>query len=244
MKIFKKIISIFFSFFALIVLLVVFVLPLFGHNLIPSDYLKKITFIPILTPISKINDLIELTPTPISSSSANVSPIVPISPPVSKITIKNTSSDDTQPWGVAKQVGEHTWTMKIGEDSIMATPSEVLTTLNNYRVNHGSQNLNWNQKLADYAQSRANFFASNQKLDSHEGFNNFLEKEDGFNKLGFTWLGENASFGYRLNGVHLIEWIYAGDEPHNKNQLDNKWNYVGIGIKGTATCLIFGTGKM
>jgi len=37
--------------------------------------------------------------------------------------------------------------------------------------------------------------------------------------------------------------MYGGDEAHNNNQLDNKWNYVGIGVEGLASCLIFGTGK-
>ena len=169
---------------------------------------------------------------------------IPLNNEPTKFLSKNIIQDNTQPWGVAKQVGEHTWTMKIGEDPVMATPSEIFTALNNYRAIYGSQILTWDQKLADYAKLRANFFVSNKGLDNHQGFNNFLEKEDGFNKLGFTWLGENSSFGYQLNGVHVIEWIYAGDEPHNKNQLDNKWNYVGIGVANTATCLIFATGKI
>ena len=40
-----------------------------------------------------------------------------------------------------------------------------------------------------------------------------------------------------------IEWMYAGDKPHDDNQVNNRWNYVGIGVKGLATALIFGTGK-
>ncbi|MFA5532776.1 MAG: CAP domain-containing protein [Candidatus Shapirobacteria bacterium] len=245
MKLFKQVISIITTTIAGFILMVVFVFPIFGYNLIPSDYLKKITFLPVLSPVSKPI----ITPAPISSSSANIYPLtslIPSSSPqiIPKTITQNIKQDDTQPWGVAQQVGEHTWTMKIGEDPIMATPSEILDALNNYRVNHGSQKLTWDQKLADYAQSRAIFFISNKNLDSHQGFNNFLENEDGFNKLGFTMLGENASFGYQLNGVHLIEWVYAGDEPHNKNQLDNRWNYVGIGVASHSTCLIFGTGKM
>ena len=75
-------------------------------------------------------------------------------------------------------------------------------------------------------------------MDQHLGFNDFVQNQDGFNKLGFTALGENISYGYKLNGVHIIEWMYAGDQPHNDNQLDNRWNYVGIGVDGLATCLI------
>jgi uncharacterized protein YkwD len=236
MRIFKKIISIFIFLIAFIILIVVFILPIFGYNFISLNYVKPIVFNFTSTPT--------IFPTP-TSIPDNTKPVpIPSLMIIPTITLKNITANNTQPWGIAQQISEHTWTMKVGEDSVMATPSEILIALNIYRVNHGSQNLILDQKLTNYAQSRASFFVSNKGLDSHQGFNNFLEKEDGFNKLGFTWVGENASFGYRLNGVHLIEWIYAGDEAHDKNQLDNRWNYVGIGVVKTATCLIFGTGKM
>jgi uncharacterized protein YkwD len=150
---------------------------------------------------------------------------------------------DTESWGVSKQIDEHTWSIRVGQDDVMAKPEDVFTALNEYRRRYGSQPLHWDQKLADYAQSRAAFIDSKKDTDSHAGFLDFLEHQDGFNKLGFTALGENMSYGYRLSGVHLIEWIYAGDAPHNENQLDSKWNYVGIGVDGLANCLIFGTGK-
>lgn len=150
---------------------------------------------------------------------------------------------DNEPWGIARQIDDVTWTMKVGEDEKMATAREIWDALNQYRKNHGSQNLNWDTKLADYAQTRAKYLNSLKNVDGHEGFSNFVNNEDGFNKLGFTSLGENISYGYKLNGVHTIEWMYAGDKPHNENQLDNRWNYVGIGVDGLATCLIFGTGK-
>lgn len=154
-----------------------------------------------------------------------------------------TPTPDDEKWGVAKQIGEVTWTMKLGEDATMATPKEVFEALNEYRRVHGSQLLAWDEKLGSYAQSRASYLDSIKNVDQHKGFNDFVQNEDGFNKLGFDALGENISYGYKLNGTHIIEWMYAGDEPHNNNQLNNKWNYVGIGVKGLATCLIFGTGK-
>ncbi|MDD4107076.1 MAG: CAP domain-containing protein [Candidatus Shapirobacteria bacterium] len=166
-----------------------------------------------------------------------------ITPTIIKKKIYPTPTDDDTPWGVARQVGEVTWTMKIGEDEKMATAKEIWNALNNYRQTHGSQILNWDTKLADYAQNRAVYLSSIKNVDEHKGFSDFLNNENGFDKLGFTALGENISYGYKLNGVHTIEWMYAGDKPHNDNQLDNKWNYVGIGVDGLATCLIFGTGK-
>jgi uncharacterized protein YkwD len=154
-----------------------------------------------------------------------------------------TPTPDNEPWGVAKQIDDHTWTIKVGEDMTMATAGEILTALNEYRQVHGSQVLNWDEKLGNYAQERAKYLNGIKSVDEHKGFNDFVENQDGFNKLGFTALGENISYGFKLNGVHTIEWMYAGDKPHNDNQLDNRWNYVGIGVDGLATCLIFGTGK-
>ncbi len=182
--------------------------------------------------------IIDSTPTPQTPASS--------SPQVTQTTKKSnpTPTPDDEPWGVSKQISEHSWTMKVASDPNMATPSEILTALNTYRTKHGSQPLTMDPKLAAYAQSRTDYFDSIRNTDEHKGFNDFLENQDGFNKLGFTWLGENTSIGYQMTGTHLIEWIYAGDQPHDDNQLDNKWAYVGIGVKGTATCLIFGTGKM
>ena len=199
---------------------------------------------------AKIQDikylLIEATPTPFDTPKPMAAALTPTPTTFTHPTLRRPSPTptDSTPWGVAQQITEHTWTMRIQADSQMATPQEILTALNEYRHRYSAQTLTWDSKLAVYAQSRANFFYQSKNLDEHAGFNNFLENEEGFNKLGFTYLGENISYGYQLSGVHLIEWIYAGDEPHNKNQLDTKWDHVGIGVKGTATCLIFATGKM
>ncbi len=167
-----------------------------------------------------------------------------ITPTIMKKVIVVTPTPDNEPWGVSKQIDEVTWTMKVGDDEKMATAAEIFEALNNYRQRYGSQILTWDEKLGNYAQSRAVYLNGIKNVDKHQGFNNFVENEDGFNKLGFTMLGENISYGYKLNGVHTIEWMYAGDKPHNDNQLDNRWNFVGIGVDGLATCLIFGTGKM
>jgi uncharacterized protein YkwD len=150
---------------------------------------------------------------------------------------------DTRPWGVATQVDEHTWTLRVGMDKRMATANEILKALNDYRVRLGSQPLSWNDNLGNYAQERADYLNKIKSTDGHKGFSDFLENQNGYDKLGFSWLGENISYGYQLEAVHLIEWMYAGDKPHDDNQRDNKWNYVGIGVNGLATALIFGTGK-
>lgn len=176
----------------------------------------------------------QITITQIPSSNT----VVPTKKPVSAYV--DTTSDK---WGVAKQIGEHTWTMKVGQDPVMSTPKEMMEALNEYRVRRGAQRLAWDENLAGFAQSRADYLNTRGSTDEHKGFADFLENQNGYEKLGFTWLGENISYGYKLNGVHMIEWIYAGDKPHDDNQINNRWNYVGIGVKGTATAVIFGTGK-
>jgi len=187
----------------------------------------------------EIRQIIKINPTPIKKEEKIVAPVKKIE----KKTVLPTPTVDNEPWGVAKQIDDVTWVMKIGEDEKMATAKEIFEALNEYRKRHGSQVLTWDEKLVSFAQTRAKYLNGMKSVDKHEGFKNYLENEDGFDKLGFTSLGENISYGYRLNGVHIIEWMYAADKPHNDNQLDNRWNYVGIGVDGLATCLIFGTGK-
>ncbi len=203
---------------------------------------KKPTVAPLMSPSSRMATIQTFSPeTPTPSLIPTRKPTsLPTRAPTKKPTPVPT---DPTPWGVAKQIGEHTYTMKIAMDDRMATPLEILDALNQYRQRNGSQKLNLDETLAKYAQSRADFFATTGGLDEHAGFEDFVENQDGHNKLGFDWLGENISFGYKLTGTHLIEWVYAGDKPHDDNQRDNRWNYVGIGVNGTATCLIFGAGK-
>ncbi|MBI2443125.1 MAG: CAP domain-containing protein [Candidatus Levybacteria bacterium] len=154
-----------------------------------------------------------------------------------------TSANGNQ-WGVSKQIGEHTWTMKVQDDTKTGTAQEIFQALNAYRQRHGSGTLAWDSKLGDFAQGRADAFTRNNSTDAHAGFSDFINNQDGFHKLGFMALGENSSFGYHVEAVHLIEWIYAGDAPHNDNQLNQQWTHVGIGVSGVATDLIFGGKKM
>lgn len=150
----------------------------------------------------------------------------------------------SEEWGTAKQLDEHTWTVRVGDDQKIASAQELLTALNDYRQKHGRGVLSWDDKLAQYAQTRAAFFESSNNLDSHAGFLDYINNQDGFNKLGFAGLGENSSFGYKLEAVHMIEWIYAADEGHNANQLSSEWTYVGIGVSGLATDFVFGGKKL
>lgn len=148
------------------------------------------------------------------------------------------------PWGVAKKVDTYTYTMRLQPDSNMGTPGEILTALNRYRQRHGKGTLSWDDKLAGFANTRAEYFLEKGKLDSHAGFLDYLNNQDGFKKLGFARVGENSSIGFTLEGVHIIEWVYAGDAGHNDNQLNSDWQYVGIGVSSNATDLIFAGDKL
>jgi len=44
---------------------------------------------------------------------------------------------------------------------------------------------------------------------------------------------------FRLEGVKLIEWMYAADPDHDGNQLGD-WSHVGVGIFADCSALIFG----
>lgn len=149
-------------------------------------------------------------------------------------------------WGKSVRVPgtEHGWTMRVGMDPSMATAQEIFDALNKYRADKGVHGLNWDGNLAAYAQERANYLNSIGSTDDHAGFRNYLENPDNVRKLGFSRLGENISYGFRLNGTHIIEWMYAGDAPHDSNQLDSGWSDVGIGVSGTATSVVFGGDRL
>ncbi len=164
--------------------------------------------------------------------------------PSPKPAVKKTQPADTRPWGVAQQIDDVTWTMKIGEDERMATPQETLQALNAYRERHSAGPLTWDDRLASFASDRAKHLNFIKTTDKHKGFIEYVESEDNVRALGFWSLGENSGYGYKLIGVHQIEWIYASDEGHNKNQLNTAWSHVGIGIQGLAVVFIFGGSKI
>jgi len=144
-------------------------------------------------------------------------------------------------WGKAVQVDETTWQMKLQPDEKIATATEIYEALNSYRARHGSASLNWDSALAGFAQQRADYFNQAGGLDSHAGFVEFTNNPENILSLGANALGENSSFGYELEATHLVEWAFAGDEPHNLNQLNPEWNSVGVGVSGLAVDVIFGT---
>lgn len=149
------------------------------------------------------------------------------------------SASPTPAWGIATKVGEHTYSMKFTPDNHMANAQEIFQALNTYRQKDNAKPLMWDDKLSAYAQSRTNFYTANTKLDEHAGFIDYLNNHDGFAQLGFNKVGENAALAGPLSGIHLIEEVYAGDSEHNTNQLNTSWNFVGVGVNGNYTDIIF-----
>lgn len=158
---------------------------------------------------------------------------------VSPTAVPTPSPKNDGTWGKAKQLSEHTWTIAVGQDSQMASPGEILNALNAYRNTKGRGNLDWDQQLADYSQQRSDLFNNNQKLDDHAGFMSYFT-QDKMKEMGLRGVGENSAVGYTLTGTHFIEWVFAGDAPHDNNQLNGNWNVAGIAISGNAVNIIFG----
>lgn len=116
----------------------------------------------------------------------------------------------------------------------------ILQALNAYRQKHNKSALVEDEKLAAYAQMRAQQFAQQKNLDNHAGFLDFINNQDGFRKLNFSHLGENSGYGYSVSAQSLIEDVYGHSPAHDNNQLSDQWSHVGIGVSGTATDIIFG----
>lgn len=141
-------------------------------------------------------------------------------------------------WGESVMVQEHSYKMKIGEDPVMANPREIYDALNTYRSTKGVSKVEWNDKMAALAAERVLEVPS--ETTPHEGFNKRLDEEGFWREYNLLSAGENASYGYRMNGVHLIEWLYASDTGHDGNQLNPQWDSVGIAVSGESNVLIFG----
>lgn len=187
-------------------------------------------------PVKMTRTFVSVTPTlsPIPSSSVT-STLFPTTP----LTTSITDPDADKPWGQAWRMDDGSYTFKIQEDPIMSTPRELADAINRYRETKGVGRLEWSDTLSAYAQNRSEYMAQSG-TDHHAGFNNFVQNEDGYAKLGFNCLGENMSEGFRLSGTHLVEWMYAQSPGHDANQLNPIYSRLGVGISGTTSVLIFG----
>lgn len=156
---------------------------------------------------------------------------IPLPPPASPSPI---------PWGTTEKIGDHLYRTYVGSDDKMGTPEEILAALNAYRINHSRPQLASDDKLCGFANKRAAEQNKASGLDSHKGFETYLDDPNHWVELNFKSLGENASFGYVLSGVHLIEWVFDADDEHRSNQLNPNWTHVCPAVSGTIVNIIFG----
>lgn len=128
--------------------------------------------------------------------------------------------------------------------SAVFSPQSIVSALVSYRSKKGVGALATDPKLTSFARDRAQYFSLRGGMDSHAGFQDFINNQDGFSRLGFMSLGENSSYGYSLSAVDLVEQAFAGHGPHDTNQLDPQWTHVGVGISGQAVDIVFGGKKL
>ncbi|MDO8515176.1 MAG: CAP domain-containing protein [bacterium] len=147
---------------------------------------------------------------------------------------------DNTPWGTTIKIGDHLYRTYVGEDTKMGTPEEILIALNLYRKNHGVGSVRSDENICKFAQERASTQNAAGNLDSHKGFQDFMNKPDSWRWLDVKSVGENASYGYVLSGTHLIEWVFDSDIEHKENQLNPAWNLACAGISGVTVDIIFG----
>lgn len=174
-----------------------------------------------------------VSPIPISTPSATVKP----KPKVTQDPYKNDPNLKDAKWGEAVKVREHEYTMKVGRDATMGSSQEIFEAVNNYRSVKGVGRLEWNEKIAALARERVLELPSDKT--PHEGYYRRIHEDGFYDEYGVNGVGENASLGYRLSGVHLIEWLYASDAGHESNQLNPRWNCVGIATSGDSSVLMF-----
>lgn len=126
----------------------------------------------------------------------------------------------------------------------MGTPQEIYEELNRYRRSRGLHMLIWNNKLENFAQSRASTSAT-QGGDDHRGFDEFLQKQNGFEILGFDDVAENSAYllGSQASAKRIITEYFAESREHDANQLEATFTHVGVGVSGISVDVIFGGQK-
>ena len=127
----------------------------------------------------------------------------------------------------------------------MATPRALYEALNDYRQAHNVRTLIWDNKLANFAQKRASTFVTRGGDDHHKGFEEYLQKQNGFALLGFDDVAENSAYllGSQASGQRIINEYFAQSEEHDINQLEPTFTHVGVGVSGISVDVVFGGQK-
>ncbi|MCL4389791.1 MAG: hypothetical protein M1484_04810 [Patescibacteria group bacterium] len=149
-------------------------------------------------------------------------------------------SSNPVPWGTTESLGNHLYRTYVGNDPAMGTPDEILTALNSYRRDHNVGSVQKDDNLCQLAQWRAQTQNQAGTLDGHKGLEDYMNDPNHWQELNIKAIGENASYGYVLSGVHLIEWVFDSDAEHRANQLNAQWDLACPATSGVTVDIIFG----
>jgi len=168
--------------------------------------------------------------------------LVPTKVTVNAPTTKTQAIQTSQPvpWGTTEKLGDGLYRTYVANDAQMGSSEEILNALNNYRRSHNSRELSSDQGLCTLALRRAQEQEKLGNLDEHKGLISYMDDPNHWKELNVNAIGENASYGYTLSGVHLIEWVFDSDVEHRTNQLNPDWSLGCAKTAGVTVDIIFG----
>src|SRR3989344_5710713 len=77
--------------------------------------------------------------------------VIPIIPtPTLAPNVSRPQSGEVE-WGVAQKIGEHTYSIRVQNDAVMATPDEIPPAINDLRARSAAQPLKSDSRLCQYA---------------------------------------------------------------------------------------------
>lgn len=140
-------------------------------------------------------------------------------------------------WSVEK-VDEHITKISIPPDDRMSTGEELNTAMNSYRNAHNLTAVQATEGICSIAQSRANEQSANNGLDSHAGFNKYVQNQSEFTRMGEVLFGGNQP----QYGVHIVEFGWDRSLTGHKEAIqDPSWRFGCGAISGYYAVFIFGS---
>ncbi len=123
----------------------------------------------------------------------------------------------------------------------MPSASQLFAGLNTYRAQHGVSQLKWDETLADYSSQLAEQANHRGAIDGGQNLRQ-VRSQNPF-AFGFQNIGELQSYGVTESATGLFANYFAAYPSTNITQSSSDWQYVGIGVNGTAVEVIFGARK-
>lgn len=103
--------------------------------------------------------------------------------------------------------------------------SHVLELINKYRLENGiTKMLKADSFATELSKLRCHEMISENELSHLQ----WVDEADALIQLGSDIVGENIGYGYNSPDSVFNAWVKS--EGHRKNMLNDKWDYIGIGI--------------